>query len=156
MQRRGPGRQRGDERRERAFLLLAVQKAALEGMSLFSLWSCYGRGAAFTSPGASLVYLCLCLRLLPWASACLLCASRAHVSSPIPHQDTQLLALLCSKVRSSLSPDKNCIARLLFHEQLPCIKGSLPHTAGAERGDPEAELSQAGVQPTQIALTGSA
>lgn len=74
------------------------------------------------------------------------CSSRADESSPIPHQ-AAALALLCSKARNSLSPDKNCIAKLLFHKQLPCIRGSLPHPAGAERGDPEAELSQAGVQP---------
>lgn len=37
-----------------------LKKAVLEGMSLFSLWSCYGCGAAFTHPGAS--HLCLCLQ----------------------------------------------------------------------------------------------
>lgn len=63
------------------------------------------------------------------------CSSRAAVSSPIPHHDMQLLAPLCSEARSSLSPDKNYIARLLFHKQLPCIKGRLPHTVGAECGD---------------------
>lgn len=41
-------------------LHLPLQKAVLGGMSLFSLWNCYGCGAAFTHPGAS--HLCLCLQ----------------------------------------------------------------------------------------------
>lgn len=73
-----------------------------------------------------------------------LCSSRADVSSPIPYREMQLLAPLCSAARNSLSPDKNYIARLLFHKQLPCIKGCLPHTAGAEHGDPTRTRAEPG------------
>lgn len=58
----------------------SLQNAVLEGLSLFSLWSCYGCGVAFTSPGASRVCLCLCFRLLPWANTCFAC-----VTGGLPH-----------------------------------------------------------------------
>lgn len=77
-------------------LHLSLQKVVLEGMSLFSLWSCYGCGAAFTSPGASHECLCLCFRLLPWATACFACVTAGltcHLPLPIREDAASCSAL---------------------------------------------------------------
>ena len=85
-------------------LHLSLQKAVLEGMSLFSLWSCYGCGAAFTSPGASHVCLCLCFRLLPWATAWFACVTAGltcHLPLPIPGDAASCSALFQGNIVQS-------------------------------------------------------
>lgn len=130
MQRRGPGRQRGDERRERASLLLALQKSSAGGdeavltLELLRAWSSFHKPWSIPCvllpvPQAAALGKCLfacapaertChLPSLTWRCSVLLCF--------VPRQGTAL-ALIKITLQGSFSISNSCASKVVFLTQL--------------------------------------